>query len=85
MTLRSNAFYCKDARGSEEISNLALTVFCGHMRTQEEAKNKKKDATWLRLEVRRCKDARGSEEISNLALTEYVFDFYLLVVVLVTR
>ena len=42
MTLRSNAFYCKDARGSEEISNLALTVFCGHMRTQEEAKNKKK-------------------------------------------
>ena len=23
MTLRSNAFYCKDARGSEEISNLA--------------------------------------------------------------
>ena len=39
----------------------------------------------LRSNAFYCKDARGSEEISNLALTEYVFDFYLLVVVLVTR
>ena len=26
MTLRSNAFYCKDARGSAEIFNLALSA-----------------------------------------------------------
>jgi len=44
-----------------------LRVFGGRLRTQEEAKKQKKDATWLRLEVRRCKDARGSEEIFNLA------------------
>ena len=58
--LRSKAFFvCKDARGSEEISNLALADVRLTVNNEEGLRSK---AFFV------CKDARGSEEISNLAL-----------------
>jgi hypothetical protein len=62
-------FSCKDARGSEEIFNLALKyTFVGRLRTY------KGMGTKVHCEAMffcSCKDARGSEEIFNLAFTFY--------------
>ncbi|MBR0078179.1 MAG: hypothetical protein IJP72_07275 [Bacteroidales bacterium] len=57
MTLRSNAFYCKDARSSEEISNLAQHCHRWPLADKRVVTRKK----FLRSKgFLACKDARGS-------------------------
>lgn len=56
MTLRSNAFYCKDARGSKEISNLAQHSHRWPLADKRVATRKKSCAARAFY----CKDARGS-------------------------